>query len=65
MDFEVMMQDAWTRLHAVAKGLVENSGEASPNEQLFHYTSAEGLVGIVDSRFLEPRTCYARERPTR
>jgi hypothetical protein len=52
MDFDFMMEDSWKRLHAVAKALVENSGLAEPREQLFHYTSAEGLVGIVDSKIL-------------
>jgi hypothetical protein len=52
VDFDLMSQDAWTRLDEVARALIDRSGQSDSPDELFHYTSPEGLIGIIGSRSL-------------
>jgi hypothetical protein len=52
VDFDLMTQDAWTRLDEVARALIDRSRRSGSPDELFHYTSPEGLIGIIGSRSL-------------
>ena len=44
--------DGWSELDLLAKKLTDHSNQADLPEELFHYSSAEGSIGIVESRCL-------------
>jgi hypothetical protein len=52
MNFDEMMASAWSQLDRLAHKFDDHSDEADLPMELFHYTSAEGFIGIVDSRVL-------------
>jgi len=52
MNFDEMMASAWSQLDPLTHRLTDHSDEANLPDELFHYTSAEGLIGIIDSRVL-------------
>ncbi len=47
-----MILDTFQRLDAVARDLIDRFGRDRLPENLFHYTSAEGLVGVARSKAL-------------
>jgi hypothetical protein len=52
MEIDERFASAWSELDALALKLTDHSEEANLLPELFHYTTAEGLIGIVNSRCL-------------